>query len=411
MGAFIKKTTTMESLISPAAAQTASLPLTRSTGSAVALDEFSRKISPSPSVPEVDRPAAGGADSEVATAPCSHPAGHLTSLFSATDYITGDQFEVAHCAVCKLSVTSPQPAADQIGSYYPSGYYGPLRDRRFPGIVEKLQQALYGWRVRQVESVAGPVKGRVLDVGCGRGLLLKEFRRRGWQVQGTELSEHSARYPREILDLPVETGSLETIRFPANHFDVITLWHVLEHVSDPQALLTEANRILKPGGVLLVSVPNFGGCEAKLFRDKWFHLDVPRHVTHLTKGMLEQALRGNGFKDRRWSGTTLEYDAFSFVQSALNKCGLRHNLLYDLLRGQRAKVIAENQAPPWQIPVTWLLAALFGLISVPLTLCAGLLGLGGTMTVLAVKQAEAPARFSSALEYITVPRPRRWART
>jgi len=277
-----------------------------------------------------------------------------------------------------------------VGAYYPSGYYGALGDRRFPKIVESLQQALYGWRVHQVESAASGGKKRVLDVGCGRGLLLQEFRRRGWEVQGTELSASSARYPREALNLPVEVGSLETIGFPAKHFDAITLWHVLEHVADPRALIGELHRILKPGGVLLIGVPNFGGAEARFFRDKWFHLDVPRHVTHLTKTMLQQALSENGFQARGWSGIALEYDAFSFVQSALNKIGLRHNLLYDLLRGKKAKVIGENRAPKWQIPVTFILAAALGLISLPVTLLAGLFGQAGTMTVVAVKEADEP---------------------
>jgi len=179
---------------------------------------------------------------------------------------------------------------------------------------------------------------------------------------------------------------LEEIEFPDDHFDAVTMWHVLEHVHDPRTVLSEVSRILKPNGILLVGVPNFGGFEARFFRDKWFHLDVPRHVTHLTKPSLKQALSANGFQDRCWSGFAPEYDAFSFIQSTLNGMGLRHNLLYNVLRGKQAKVIDGDSTPNWQILASVLVGAVLGIISLPVTLCASLLGQAGTMTVLATKQ-------------------------
>ena len=275
---------------------------------------------------------------------------------------------------------------NEIAAYYPAGYYGDPGDRRFPPMVEALQKALYTQRVRMVESVTCAKRGRVLEVGCGRGLLLEAFRRRGWDVQGTELTEKAARYAQQVAGVPVEIGQLDEIGFPDSHFDAITMWHVLEHVHDPRVVLAEVSRILKPGGVLLVGVPNFSGFEARLFKDKWFHLDVPRHVTHLTKATLKQALHGNGLEDRRWSGFAPEYDAFSFVQSVLNRCGLRHNLLYNVLRGKQAKVINGEQAPQWQVAISLLLGAVLGVISIPVTFATGLVGQAGTMTVLAMKK-------------------------
>ena len=318
--------------------------------------------------------------------PCLHPADRLTPLFPAQDYISGERFAIARCGECGFAITTPQPGPAEMPAYYPAGYYGAAGGRRFPGLVEWLQERLYGQRVKWVESACGPgARGRVLDVGCGRGLLLREFRRRGWEVQGTELSEPAASYGREVLGLPVAVGSLETLGFPANHFDAVTLWHVLEHLPDPRVLLAEVERILKPGGVLFIGVPNFGGWEARLGRDKWFHLDVPRHLTHLTKPTLKRALGERGFLERRWSGFAPEYDWFSFVQSALNRIGLRHNLLYNVLRGGTAKVLDRDPAPAWQVVATFVLAAPLGLLSVPATLCAGWFGQAGTMTVLCVK--------------------------
>jgi 2-polyprenyl-3-methyl-5-hydroxy-6-metoxy-1,4-benzoquinol methylase len=300
--------------------------------------------------------------------------------------VTHHAFQIATCPACGFVITSPQPDICEIGTYYPAGYYGDPGDRRFPAIIEALQNALYNRRAKMVEAVAGGRGGNVLDVGCGRGLLLAAFRKRGWQPQGTELSAAAARYAREVAKVPVEIGSLKDIHFPANHFDATTMWHVLEHIHDPRMILAEVRRILKPGGVLLVGVPNFSGFEARCFRDKWFHLDVPRHVTHLSKAKLTQAVENEGFQPRRWSHFAPEYDLFSFVQSSLNWCGLRHNLLYNVLRGKQAKVFEGERTPKWQIPASFALGAALGVLGLPATALAGLLGQAGTMTVLAMKR-------------------------
>jgi 2-polyprenyl-3-methyl-5-hydroxy-6-metoxy-1,4-benzoquinol methylase len=355
---------------------------------------------PLPPLHSVESPSQQGA-ATATTRPCTHPTHKITNLFPARDFITGQEFKVAHCAECGFAVTTPQPGPHEIAGYYPAGYYGAAEQRRFPGIVENLQNALYTLRVREVEAVAevergapgGPEKRRVLDVGCGRGVLLQEFRRRGWEVQGTELSEQAASYARQSLKMPVEIGSLETIHFPANHFDAITLWHVLEHVTNPRALLAEINRILKPGGVLLVSVPNFGSFEARVSKDKWFHLDVPRHITHFSEATLRETLGEKGFEVRHKTGFAPEYDSFSFVQSVLNLCGLRHNLLYDVVRGKTAKVLSGEPAPKWQILASFVLGAFLGILSFPATLLAGFLGQGGTISLLATKQAQ-PSPYS-----------------
>jgi SAM-dependent methyltransferase len=120
---------------------------------------------------------------------CTHPVDLHDVLFPARDYITGDAFEVRRCRDCGLAMTWPRPA--DMGRHYPDAYYGEASEKRFVGPIEKLQASLYGSRAGWVERAAGGKPGSVLDVGCGRGFLLDAFRRRGWTVQGTELSEAS----------------------------------------------------------------------------------------------------------------------------------------------------------------------------------------------------------------------------
>lgn len=312
--------------------------------------------------------------------PCPHPVDRLETLFPASDYVTGDSFEIRRCADCGLALTWPAPPSSEMGRYYPDAYYGDAREKRFIGPVEGLQRALYGSRARSVEEAAGGRPGRVLDVGCGRGFLLDAFRRRGWTVEGTEMSAASSAHAREVLKIPVHVGPLEGLRLPASSFDAVTLWHVLEHVTTPVAILEEIHRLLRPGGVVLVSVPNFGSPEARAAGPGWFHLDVPRHLVHFTAETLDEALRGAGFAPVGSSAYAPEFDAFSFVQSTLNRLGLRQNALYDVLRGRAAKLGKGGGAAA---VASIALAAPLGILSVPATFLAGVAGAGSTLTVLA----------------------------
>jgi len=293
-----------------------------------------------------------------------------------------------------LVLTSPPPPAGELERYYPSGYHASPRGQRFPKAIELLQKILYGIRVKRAERLLGELssglsaaasgrKRSVLDIGCGPGFLLQRFQQSGWNVQGTELSERSAAHARERLGLPVHVGDLASAQWPAASFDAVVLWHVLEHLPRPQSTIAEAERILRPGGVLLVAVPNFGRCEARLARDKWFHLDVPRHLNHFTVPILREMLANAGLRVRSCSYLALEYDSFSLVQSTLNGLRLRHNLLYQLLRQGRKKVLKEER--PFQILASLLLATPLTAASIPLTLLAALLHQGSTVTLYAQK--------------------------
>jgi 2-polyprenyl-3-methyl-5-hydroxy-6-metoxy-1,4-benzoquinol methylase len=321
-------------------------------------------------------------------AACSHPTTRTVTLFPACDYVSGETFEILRCETCGLARTVPPPASERMAAYYPQAYYGAASARRFPALVERLQRSLYGARARAVERLAGGA-GYVLDVGCGRGFLLEAFRRRGWSVQGTELDARSAAHAREVLGLPVETAPAESWPWPDGTFDAISLWHVLEHLSDPAATLERVRRLLRPGGVLMVGVPNFGSTEARLAGPAWFHLDVPRHVVHLTPAWLEGALHEAGLEVRRRSFFAPEFDAFSFVQSAENRLGLRHNLLYDLLRGPGAKLLRDGagRARARAAAAALLMAAPLGVLAIPATLALSLAGRGSSLTLYAVRRS------------------------
>ena len=317
--------------------------------------------------------------------PCAHAETSLHPLFDDRDYVTGDSFTIHRCPDCGMAFTLPAPPDEKLGRYYPEAYYGDPGRRRFPGIVEVLQRRLYESRACRVGRIVQGPSRRVLDVGCGKGFLLDAFRRQGWRVQGVELSEHSARHGREVLGLNIHVGSPKDPEITEGRFEVATLWHVLEHARNPAQLLEEINALLEPGGVLLVSVPDFGCPEARFSTSGWFHLDVPRHLMHFSEDPLRELLKASGFDIvERWR-FTLEFDLFSFVQSTLNWMGLPQNHLYRILRGRGAK-LPSLQDRGWHTLVTLVLALAVGLLGLVWIPVAGWLGHGSTLTFLARKQ-------------------------
>jgi len=134
---------------------------------------------------------------------------------------------------------------------------------------------------RRFDRVIGRRPGRLVDVGCGSGRDLMALRQAGWSVKGIETSPDAVRRAR-AAGLDVLEGTIEEARLGPGSADLVTMFHVLEHLPDPVAVAREAGRILAPGGVLLAHVPNFGGLNARLFRGFWYELDAPRHVNFFT---------------------------------------------------------------------------------------------------------------------------------
>ncbi len=250
----------------------------------------------------------------------------------ATDYITGETFSLEQVAE---GWWETRPPPDDLSRYYGETYYGPAGScRRFPPAVEWLQTWLYARRARHVTRAVGHA-GRVLDVGCGPGHLLAQFAQLGWQTVGTEATEMAAAIPRARYGSDIRVGDVYTQNFQPEEFDAVVSWHSLEHMRHPDRVLDELVRVLKPGGVLFLSVPDFSSTEAQAKPSAWFHLDVPRHLCHFPAPVLRAALERRGLQIEHASTCAPEYDAFSLVQTWQNRLGLPHNLLFLVLKRVR----------------------------------------------------------------------------
>jgi SAM-dependent methyltransferase len=264
-----------------------------------------------------------------------HPDAGYRSLLVATDSVTSEQFEVVECAECGLTRTNPRPPPELLDLYYASGYHGAAKRYKF-GLDQTLS-AVHRARIRRLERLAG-APGRVLDIGCGPGRFLDQMRSRGWETVGTERTDAAARQARDVFGLDVRVQDLDAFIAEGATFDAVVLWHVAEHIHDPAMTFVDIARLLRPGGVAMVGVPNFGSPEARIGGSGWFHLDVPRHLFHFTPTTLNGLLTQAGLEPRKVVYVAPEYDIFSFVQTAENRLGLPLNLLYDVVRRREARL-------------------------------------------------------------------------
>jgi len=149
--------------------------------------------------------------------------------------------------------------------------------------------------------------GRVLDIGCGRGYFLYACRNYGYYVEGFDISDDAALYVRNELKIPVTTVSIEDVRYEKGSFDIITMWHSLEHCPDPRQYLKKAWEWLIADGLLVVEVPNYKGTDAQKTWDQWKGWRLPSHIYHFTPETLISLLERYGFQTIRTKDYLSEY--------------------------------------------------------------------------------------------------------
>jgi len=218
--------------------------------------------------------------------------------FVCTDFfVSGEKFPILHCPGCGFRMTGSAPDAENIGRYYQSEEYVSHSNTR-QGLVNQLyhavRQYMLGRKYRMISRHSGLSTGAILDIGAGTGYFLKMMNGKGWDTTGVEVSEQAREFAETQLGLsllPEEKGWL----FPDASFDVITLWHVLEHLPGPGTYWEAFNRQIKPGGTLFIALPNPASYDAGYYRDYWAAWDVPRHLWHFTPENIIRMAENHGF--------------------------------------------------------------------------------------------------------------------
>jgi len=246
----------------------------------------------------------------------------------------GYQFSLVACGACEFVFLNPRPCPGSIGAYYGDEAYQPFLSRKEG---RSLWDALYAMvRSRAVRNKRRKIEqwqasGRLLDVGCGTGEFLDEMQRHGWEVAGIEKDEAAAAFAGSAYGLNVETSDLQACSLPDSSCDVITLWHVLEHLYGPADALRKAAALLKPDGLLLVAVPNIASLDFRFYRENWVALDAPRHFHHFRQADMERLCDAAGLA---------LVDTHQMVLDAFYNCILSEAL----------KVRMEQRSPIWLLP-------------------------------------------------------------
>lgn len=301
-------------------------------------------------------------------------------------------FDVEVCRGCGFQRTEPFLDEAEMNRIYSHLSYREADATRFYSPLEKVITWLRTRRAALVERFASKVPrssgSAILDVGCGRADFLSMMASKGWKTTGLELDRRAiSRAKKKGMDLRV--GDLVSTHFPDGQFDAVTFYHVFEHVRDPIGTLKECARILKPGGLLLIAVPNTASLQARVTGRHWFHLDPPYHLYHYSLENLKTLLAGahagaarDSFKVVSVSHFSLEYNPFGWIQSICNMLGFPANMLYDFLRG-KTKTDFQTR---FSIALIFMTLLFVVPLSLFLTVFEAAIGMGGTIEVYAKKK-------------------------
>jgi SAM-dependent methyltransferase len=222
---------------------------------------------------------------------------------------TGEKFQLVKCQDCGLEFINPRPSPAIIGEYYPADYGAhqevprPLRkwqslagapDAPEPSLLRRvhlhIRQNMHWYLIPRFEG-----GGRVLDIGCGSGKLLDTLKHLGWETYGVETSPAAVERAR-ARGHDVEVGRAEERHFEGE-FDLVYLWHVLEHTHDPSRVLANIRQMVRPGGRFHLCVPNRKSIHAWMFGRNWWSTDAPRHLYQFDRKTLTRYLEQAGFVD------------------------------------------------------------------------------------------------------------------
>jgi len=290
------------------------------------------------------------------------------------DIKTKEIFDLVRCVNCGMVFVGNMPSKKDIAKYYGSGYYA--QNNISNSIMNKIIMA------SRLSKIPKRNIGSILDYGCGNGDFLLKMKQNGWNVNGVEFSQEGRKISSKKLGINImdENEFYKTNK----QFDVITLWHVLEHLYEPNKTLEQLSKLLKKNGVLILSVPNIKSVQFSLFGKNTFHLDIPRHAAHYSPNTISLLLKKNGFAAKGFNHYSIEYNPFGFVQGFLNSIGCEFNFLYNILkRGYRRTVSIARFL--YSFLATFILLPFLILISIPWTYFESMLGQGASFVVYAKK--------------------------
>jgi 2-polyprenyl-3-methyl-5-hydroxy-6-metoxy-1,4-benzoquinol methylase len=263
----------------------------------------------------------------------------------AEDYtVSAKSFDIWECAFCSLRFTQDVPDQKSIGAYYQSINYISHTDSKkgfFNRIYHFVRKLTLGEKHRLILSATGLKNGKLLDIGAGTGHFVKYMQVNGWQATGLE-PDDATRERAAVLNkvnlLPAELF----YSMPAESFNVITMWHVLEHVHDLHNYVMRLKEVLKPGGRIFIAVPNYSSYDASAYKGSWAAYDVPRHLYHFSPESIKHLLSMHGLQVQ--SIRSMPYDSYyiSFLSEKYKKGNIVRGFFIAFISNLKAFINKER---------------------------------------------------------------------
>ena len=210
--------------------------------------------------------------------------------------VSRETFNIVKCIDCGFKYTNPRPELNVLGNYYKSEDYVSHSNTK-KGFVNSTYQTVRKYTLmKKLQLISKYFKtGRVLDIGSGTGEFLNVCKNAKWETIGIEPSDDAREMAITNYDLDVRKEE-EIANLEEGSFDVITMWHVLEHVPDLNTRIIDLKRLIKPNGIIIIAVPNCNSLDARIYKENWAAYDVPRHLYHFTPKDIESVFKRHGLK-------------------------------------------------------------------------------------------------------------------
>ena len=213
------------------------------------------------------------------------------NLWLKDEFLSKEDFHICECLNCGLSYTMPRPNKEKIGEYYKSEeYYSHQENKK--GFIPRLYESVKKVNLKHKYNLAtqGLNVGKMLDIGCGVGDFLHTAEEHGWTCTGVEPSEDAKAIAKTKTKANI-INSEDMEKIPDATFDLITMWHVLEHVDDLKWQIEQLHRLTKTKGRIVIAVPNYKSYDAQYYKELWAAYDVPRHLSHFNKNVLTKIFK------------------------------------------------------------------------------------------------------------------------
>lgn len=254
--------------------------------------------------------------------------------------VSNELFSIIECCDCGFKFTNPRPNESEIGRYYQSEEYI-SHSNTSKGIVNALYQRVRKYTLKQKLKLVNSLsaKGAILDIGCGTGEFLSTCKSDEWNTTGIEPDPKARNFAIENYGLQVyEEAELKNL--PNNMFDVISMWHVLEHVHKLNERIEDLKRLMKPGGALIIAVPNCSSLDAKIYGAEWAAYDVPRHLYHFTPKDIERLFANHSLQVKQI--LPMKFDSYYVSMLSEKYRSGSPNLVKALINGWRSNMAAAR---------------------------------------------------------------------